>query len=84
MRVKRRRRRRRREFCGEESLLKALSCYCNGRLRNATAHSSDQRVRESERKRKRGGEREIGKPECDQANHIMSSGLYDLLITKSY
>ena len=69
-------------------MLKALSCYCNGRLRNATAHYSDQRARESERERKRARERErereIGKPECDQANHIMSSGLYDLLITKSY
>lgn len=27
---------------------------------------------------------ELVKPECDQANHIMSSGLYDLLICKSY
>lgn len=74
----------RREFCGEESLLKALSCYCNGRLRNATAHYSDQRTKESERRSKRGREREIGKPECNQANRIMSSELYDLLITKSY
>ncbi len=49
---------RRREFCGEQSLLKALSCYCNGRLRNATAHYSDQRERESERKGKREGERD--------------------------
>lgn len=35
-----------------------------------------------EKKEKREGE--IGKPESDQSNHIMSSGLYDLLITKSY
>lgn len=82
MRVKKRRRRR--EFCGEESLLKALSCYCNGCLRNATTHYFDQRARKSEKKRKRVREREIGKPECNQANHIMSSELYDLLITKSY
>lgn len=41
------------EFCGEESLLKALSCYCNGRLRNATTLSSNQRARESERERKK-------------------------------
>lgn len=40
--------------CGEESLLKAQSCYCNGRLRNATAYDCDQRTRETERER--GGE----------------------------
>lgn len=73
------------EFCGEVSFLKALSCYCNGRLRNASTHCSDQGAWDLQRRVGTGGvEKVIGKPERDQRNHIMSSGLYDLLIVKSY
>lgn len=44
----------RRELCGEGSLLKALSCYCNGRPRNATTHCSDQKSEaEGKEKKKR-------------------------------
>lgn len=49
---------RRREFCGEESLLKVLSCYCNGRLRNSTTHYFNQRAGKRKRKRKIGRERD--------------------------
>lgn len=42
---------RKREVCGQESLLKALSCYCNGRLRNAATNSSDQRLKNGGKKK---------------------------------
>lgn len=39
-------------------------------------------TKEAGRGKAKGGKRRRVKPECHQADHIMSPGLYDLLITK--